>query len=208
MNPASLRLRFGSLVLAVLIAARHAGAHQWPLPFDKFFPAPPTVHPGPEAATLHIRLVDAVSGRPTSGAVAREPTVTLVFGFSENRDEHSFDTLHDRVGLLICYDRQVPETSRVLAVRGAGMILIPAQSPSVSQMNADLMMPLRAYPNNVFITLVNPLNLLATNPDGERSARNPDRNAEGILDTEVDLARRTPVNWRRPEIYQGLITPR
>jgi predicted amidohydrolase len=122
-----------------------------------------------------------------------------------------FDTPHGRVGLLICYDRQVPETSRILAVRGAEMILIPAHSPSVSRMNEDVMMQIRAYENNVFIALANPFNALATNPDGEMIAHNADRNAEGILYAEFDPAKRarkrTPINSRRPEIYQALVKP-
>jgi predicted amidohydrolase len=123
-----------------------------------------------------------------------------------------FDTPHGRIGLLICYDRQVPETSRILAVRGAEMILIPAYSPSVSRMNEDLMMQIRAYENNVFIALANPFNALATAPDGKMLAHNADRNAEGILYAEFDPAqrkqRRTPLNSRRPELYEALVKPR
>lgn len=122
-----------------------------------------------------------------------------------------FDTPHGRVGLLICYDRQLPETSRILAVRGAEMIIIPAHSPSVSRMNEDLMMQIRAYENNVFIALANPFNALATGPDGEMITHNADRNAEGILYAEFDPAKRarkrTPINSRRPEIYQDLVKP-
>lgn len=181
-----------------------------------------------------------------AGALARELNVTLVFGFSEKRGEHVFntaalfgpdgkllgtyskshtggelyapgsefpvfDTPHGRIGLLICYDRQVPETSRILAVRGAEMILIPAHSPSVSRMNEDLMMQIRAYENNVFIALANPFNALATDPDGGMIAHNADRESEGILYAEFDPAKRvrkrTPIGSRRPEIYQALVKP-
>jgi len=122
-----------------------------------------------------------------------------------------FDTPHGRIGLLICYDRQLPETSRILAVRGAEMILIPAHSPSVSRMNEDLMMQIRAYENNVFIALANPFNALATAPDGEMIAHHADRKAEGVVYAEFDPAKRarkrTSINSRRPEIYEALAKP-
>lgn len=131
--------------------------------------------------------------------------------YAPGSDFPVFDTPQGRVGLLICYDRQVPETSRLLAVRGAEMILIPAHSPSVSRVNEDLMMQIRAYENNVFIALANPFNALATDPDGDMIAQNADRHAEGILYAEFNPAKRarkrTPINSRRPEIYQDLVKP-
>ena len=124
-----------------------------------------------------------------------------------------FDTPHGRVGLLICYDRQVPENSRLLAIRGAEMILIPAHSPSVQLVNEDLMMQVRAYENNAFVVLANPFNAVAADPEGRLVARNADRDAEGVVyatyDPRVRGERsRTPMNERRPEIYGDLATPR
>lgn len=90
MNPAFLRLRSGGLVLAMLIAASSVPAHQWPHGFDKFPPVPPTIDPGPEAATLRIRLIDAAGGQPTSASVCvnngnHEPDPDPLGEFSHRR---------------------------------------------------------------------------------------------------------------------------
>ena len=123
-----------------------------------------------------------------------------------------FDTPLGRIGLLICFDRQVPETARVLALKGAEMILIPAYSPDVEPINEELMMRVRSYENNVFIALANPYNTVITNPAGDIIAHNADRDFEGIVYGRFDLSQRDPERGplfaRRPGIYGELLKTR
>ncbi|MBL9200182.1 MAG: CehA/McbA family metallohydrolase [Opitutaceae bacterium] len=58
-----------ALLVAALACAPRASAHQWPHLFDRFPPAPPTIDPGPDAATLRIRLIEAATGKPTSASI-------------------------------------------------------------------------------------------------------------------------------------------
>lgn len=122
-----------------------------------------------------------------------------------------FATEFGRIGLLICYDRQLPETSRLLALQGAELVIVPAHSEQVDLINEDLMVRVRAYENNVFMLLHSPFNSLAADPDGELIAHNGDRTAEGIVYSRIDLSRRHadggPIARRRPELYQPLTRP-
>jgi predicted amidohydrolase len=119
-----------------------------------------------------------------------------------------FATPLGQIGLLICLDRQFPETSRTLAVRGAQLILIPAHSPTVDRINEDVMMRVRAFENNAFVVLANPFNALVANPEGEIIAQNAVRDDEGVLFADVDLTKRAPgraaLEQRRPELYGEL----
>jgi predicted amidohydrolase len=122
-----------------------------------------------------------------------------------------FDTALGKVGVLICFDRQFPETSRTLALQGAQIILIPGHSPQVDLINEDVMLRVRAFENNVFVVWSNPFNTLVTDPEGEIIAHNSRREEEGVIFARIDLSRRDPergaLAHRRPEIYRGLSKP-
>ncbi len=119
-----------------------------------------------------------------------------------------FPTEFGKIGLLICYDRQLPETSRLLALQGAELIIVPAHSEQVDFINEDLMMRVRAYENNVFVVLHSPFNSLAADPAGELIAHNGDPTAEGIVYARINPARRNsdggPMARRHPELYHPL----
>lgn len=61
-----------------------------------------------------------------------------------------FDTPWGKVGILICYDLRIPEPSRVLALRGAQLIVLPTNWPGTSQA-ADYFTVVRASENKVFL---------------------------------------------------------
>lgn len=75
-----------------------------------------------------------------------------------------FDTPFGRFGTLICMDRQLPETSRILAVKGAQVILVPAWG-MYGEIN-DVMMRTRAFENGVYICFVHPRRCLIIDPAG------------------------------------------
>ncbi len=128
--------------------------------------------------------------------------------YSAGTDFPVFDTALGRIGLLICYDRQLPETSRLLALQGAELIVVPAHSQNVDLINEDLMMRVRAYENNVFVVLHSPFNSLAADPSGELIARRGPESGEGILYSKIDLSQRDPgggpIARRHPELYHEL----
>jgi len=60
-----------------------------------------------------------------------------------------------RIGLLICYDASFPEASRLLALEGADLILLPTNWPQEAEEKAAWLPNTRAYENVVYFASVN-----------------------------------------------------
>jgi len=60
-----------------------------------------------------------------------------------------------RIGFLICYDIEFPETVRRLALEGAELILTPTALMSPWTTVANKLVPMRAYENQLFIAYAN-----------------------------------------------------
>ena len=60
-----------------------------------------------------------------------------------------------KVGLLICYDVEFPETSRALALAGAELILVPTGLMQPWRDVAERLVPVRAYENQLYIAYCN-----------------------------------------------------
>jgi predicted amidohydrolase len=135
-----------------------------------------------------------------------------------------------RVGLTICYDSSFPEPSRVLALAGADLIVLPTNWPPEAERTARLLVPARALENRVYYAAVNRVgeergfrfiglsriadvtgDLLAASEsadetilyaeiDPERARRKRIVNIPG--EYEVDR-----VHDRRPELYRPITDP-
>ena len=66
-----------------------------------------------------------------------------------------FETALGRIGILVCFDLRVPEAARVLALRGADLIVLPTNWPEGADFAADFMAPVRAAENKVFLAACN-----------------------------------------------------
>jgi len=118
-----------------------------------------------------------------------------------------FDTALGRVGIMICFDRQLPEAARLLALRGARLILNP--SAGMYGERNDVMMRTRAYENGLWIIFSHPRDCLIISPAGDIIARadGPDRVV--VADVDLDAAGGGgPGRHRRPEDYRDLCNPR
>lgn len=71
-----------------------------------------------------------------------------------------------KIGAMICYDREFPESARILMLKGAEIILVPNACPM--EINRISQLRARAYENMVGIATVN-------YPEGQ-----PDCNGDGI----------------------------
>lgn len=65
-----------------------------------------------------------------------------------------WDTALGKVGIMICYDAFFPEVARVLALKGAELIVCPAAS-CISQRDFNKYIPARAAENTVYVAFVN-----------------------------------------------------
>lgn len=76
-----------------------------------------------------------------------------------------------KLGILIGYDVEFPETVRALALAGAQAVLVPAALAAGSPRVLDLLVPARAYENQVFLACCNRCGLEPGPGDPDRSAR-------------------------------------
>ncbi|MBI1917372.1 MAG: carbon-nitrogen hydrolase family protein [Planctomycetes bacterium] len=60
-----------------------------------------------------------------------------------------------RVGMTICYDGSFPESSRVLALLGADLVVLPTNWPEAARKTAQLLVPARALENRIYYVAVN-----------------------------------------------------
>jgi deaminated glutathione amidase len=122
------------------------------------------------------------------------------------------------LGMSVCYDLRFPELYRVLAVRGARVLLVPsAFTLATTRDHWELLLRARAIENQAFVVAPNQVGehapgfrsggrsmivdpwgvVLATAPDGETIAV-----AELDLDRQDEIRRRLPsLANRRPAVY-------
>jgi predicted amidohydrolase len=116
-----------------------------------------------------------------------------------------FPTPLGRWGTLICFDRQLPETSRILALRGAQFIIIPAWG-AYGEIN-DIMMRVRAYENGVWLAFIHPKRGLIIDPSGKVVAKDAGEFDQIVMATiRINRnARQGLLEQRRPELYGDLV---
>ena len=138
-----------------------------------------------------------------------------------------FDVAGTRIGIQICNDRLYPEGSRVLALQGAEIIVMPIcystyADPAHRQSIWEVPLRARAYENGVFVLACNRVGIegprhhlgrsMVVDPRGtivcEAGATQPE-----LLVTEIDVdaapAARKKFPWwrdRRPDLYGPLVT--
>ena len=123
-----------------------------------------------------------------------------------------------RLGLLICYDVEFPETVRLLALQGVDAVLVPTANMAAFDEVQNLLVPARACENRVFVAYANAcghepgihyggLSTVAR-PDGgvlSRAGRDGDLLIATLTQEALDLARRSsPWSARRPDLYGPL----
>ena len=65
------------------------------------------------------------------------------------------ETALGRIGLNICYDGAFPESSRVMALKGADLTVLPTNWPTGAEEFAEYLINARALENNIFCAAVN-----------------------------------------------------
>ena len=124
-----------------------------------------------------------------------------------------------KIGLLICFDVEFPENVRHLALEGADLVVVPTALMQPFDVVARILVPARAYENQVYLAYVDRCGTEASfdycglscvvGPDGADLAR-AGRGQELILadiDLEVLRASRqlnTHLRDRRPALYARL----
>jgi 5-aminopentanamidase len=125
-----------------------------------------------------------------------------------------------RVGLLICYDVEFPESVRLLTLAGAELVAVPTALMDPFEAVARILVPARALENGVFLAYANRCGRegdlhycglsCVVGPDGADLARAG--RGEQLLVADLDLARlaasrlaNTYLADRRPDLYRPLV---
>jgi predicted amidohydrolase len=123
------------------------------------------------------------------------------------------------LGLSICYDLRFPELYRILAVRGARVLTVPAAfTLATTRDHWETLLRARAIENQAFVIAANQV---GAHPAGQHSGGRSmivdpwglvlaqAQDAEGYIVADLDLARQDEIRTRlpalanrRPEVYQ------
>ena len=120
-----------------------------------------------------------------------------------------FDIPHGKVGIVICYDRHLPESIRTCALMGAQLIIIPTANTKAEPMELfEWEIRVQAMQNQVFVAMCNRVGTegkmsfsgesLVVAPDGSLICKTDDK--EQILSCEIDLNEATRLRDKIPYI--------
>jgi predicted amidohydrolase len=145
----------------------------------------------------------------------------LLMGITEGNEFVVHQTDFGKVGLMVCWDQHFPEVPRILALKGADILVLPNAGDGREKGSLwEPAMRLNAAGNHVaIVSAVNSGLSMIVGPDGTILARNERRSTEipGVLiyavcelDDSVANYTGQPINKRyllarRPEIYEAVI---
>jgi predicted amidohydrolase len=112
---------------------------------------------------------------PEGDIVGRYSKTHFAQGYEINPDVYTagdeypvFDTPFGKVGMIICYDRQLPEPARIMALKGAQVLFVPAYGSYTEETGWNtVLMRTRAYENEFPVVFCNPFQSLLIDDDGD-----------------------------------------
>ena len=124
-----------------------------------------------------------------------------------------------RVGLQICWDASFPEVTRLQALEGADLVILPTNWPQEADIKADWLPNARAYENVIYFAAVNRLGTergyvfhgrsRVCGPAGETLVEGPaDREAILVADLDPARARTKKIQHREGEYWVDRIGQR
>ncbi|WP_257009775.1 nitrilase-related carbon-nitrogen hydrolase [Evansella halocellulosilytica] len=115
--------------------------------------------PFPEKATklgienmfISAAIIDAdgtVVGIYRKSMLWGEESRTFVRG---EKRYHVYETAIGRIGVLICYDIEFPEPTRLLALQGADLLVVPSVWSKEAKSRWDIQLPARGLDNTIYV---------------------------------------------------------
>ncbi|MBM3754964.1 MAG: carbon-nitrogen hydrolase family protein [Acidobacteria bacterium] len=167
---------------------------------------------------LMVGFAERRDGKVFNSAVIFSPSgeIALRYSKSHTMNDEPFNTKgvafpvmeskFGKWGTLICFDRQLPETARLLALNGADTLFVPSWG-GYGEMN-DQMMRVRAYENGVNLAFVHPKRALLIDATGKILAQNEGERDQVVLArfTVNDKRKHHLMKYRRPELYKEIGT--
>lgn len=154
------------------------------------------------------------------GTIVKNYQKSFLWGREQNyfkpgeRKYEAFDTSIGRIGVLICYDIEFPEPSRLLALDGAQMIFNPSVWSIPAKNRWDIQLPARALDNTVFLAGINNTGEGACghskviSPFGEVLAE-AEQDEETVVIAEIDYSEIDRIREKIPYLaeYDLALTP-
>ena len=111
----------------------------------------------------------------------------------------AFDTEYGRFGMMICFERQIPEVASALTLDGARILFNPSYGGR-GEWN-DTMLRTRARDSNAYLIFTHPLQSLIIDPSGKIIINNNDQ--EGITYVEIKPDQKVSgrLRQRRPDVF-------
>lgn len=183
-----------------------------------------------QSGTLYNSAVLFEPGRdPRFYRKSHLPELGLDKHVATGNDLPLFETRWGRIGILICFDMRPPEATRVLALGGADLIVLPTNWPEGAEVSADHICIARAAENRVFFATCNRVGeengfrfigkSKIISPGGKVLASAGANEEVLVADLDFEEARQkrtvqipgkyetTVFDSRRPELYGSLIEP-
>ena len=165
-----------------------------------------SIHFGPDgeqkAVYRKIHMFDVVvGGLEYRESASEDPGEEIVI--SETRDGVP-------LGMTVCYDLRFPELYRILAIRGARILLVPAAFTKITgQAHWEPLLRARAIENQAFVIAADQIGWhppdkesfggsMIVDPWGEVLARAPDK--ETFIAADLDFARQDEVRAQLPSL--------
>lgn len=153
---------------------------------------------------------------PEGDIIGKYSKTHFAQGYSINPDFYKagneypvFDTPFGKVGILICYDRQLPEPARILALKGAQVLLIPAYGSYTGPDGWNtILLRTRAIENKIPLVFCNPFqSLLITHRGDLKEIGSSGEIVSFEIDTDPERDQNKFRN-RRPPTYDQLLKGR
>lgn len=154
------------------------------------------------------QMFNSVAVFSPAGELVLHYSKTHTTGEAFNTPGTNFPVAQTKVGTLgalICYDRLFPEVPRILALKGAQVLIVPAYG-SDGELNEALLRT-RAWENSVWVVYVKQNQALVIKPNGEIIARDRGEGDELVFARiELDEKGDDDLRERRPpEFYREII---
>ncbi len=131
-----------------------------------------------------------------------------------------YDTAIGKIGIIVCFDRHIPESYRICALQGADLIIIPTANVKTEPLEMfewEIRVP--AMQNSVFIAMCNRVGKegdmdfagesIVVDPDGDVVVKADDK--EQLIYADIDIkkaavsrGKRAYLSLRRPEVYSKI----
>jgi len=172
------------------------------------------------AVVIGLPVKDPDSGRPWNamvmidrdGSIPHVAAKTHMFGgeekmFARGASLKAFDTSFGRMGILVCYDGEFPETARTLALDGAKLLVMCAANMTPYEDYHPVYMRARAMENCVYGLYCNYVGVERRfHYCGQSGAWHPTGKILAQMDTETESLFYVPVDLSETDTSQGLLS--